>query len=154
VTFDSTLITQFSGLIGALIGGAASLLAAIYTQRNQHRLQRVADEVAKRESVYSDFVMHASNLLLTAYTQDEIILTGDQQRLLGLVNRMRFFAPRTIVDAAEAVIRTIMAIALKPGVELRQLAMEAVASTFDLDPLRSFSEMCRADLDNVRRTMA
>lgn len=150
----AALISQFSGLIGALIGGGASLLAAIYTQRNQHRLQRIADEVAKRESVYADFVMHASNLLLTAYTQDEIVLTGDQQRLLGLVNRMRFFAPRNIVDSAEGVVRTIMAIALRPGVQLRQLAADAVANTFDVDPLRSFSEMCRADLDNVRRTLA
>ena len=153
MTIDSALISQFSGLLGALIGGGMSLLAAVYTQRNQHRLQRIADEVAKREAVYSDFVMHGSNLLLTAYTQDEIVLTGDQQRLLGLVNRMRFFAPRNIVDSAEGAIRTIMEIALKPSVKLRELATEAVANTFDVDPLRSFSELCRADLDNVRLTL-
>ena len=57
--------------MGALIGGGASLAVAVYTQRSQERLQRVADEVTKRETVYADFVMNASNLLLNAYTQDE-----------------------------------------------------------------------------------
>ena len=150
----SALISQVSGLLGALIGGGATFLAAVYTQRNQHRLQRVADEVSKRETVYADFVMHASNLLLTAYTQDEITLNGDEQRLVGLINRMRFFAPIKIVESAEASVRTIMAIALKPSVEVRQLAAAAVSHKFDTDPLRSFSELCRADLENVRRTMA
>ena len=35
----------------AIIGGAASLAAAIYTQRYQNRLQRIVREMTKRESV-------------------------------------------------------------------------------------------------------
>jgi hypothetical protein len=34
---------------GALIGGSASVTAAVYTQRYQDRLQRVAHEATKRE---------------------------------------------------------------------------------------------------------
>ena len=60
---------------------APRLLGAIYTQRCQHRLQRVGNEIAKRETVYADFVMSASKLLLNAYTRDEIVLSGDEQRL-------------------------------------------------------------------------
>jgi hypothetical protein len=94
---DPTLLSSVSALLGALVGGAASLVAAIYTQRRQDRLQRVAFEVAKRETVYADFVMSASNLLLNAYTKDEMALGSDEQRLIGLINRMRLFAPPDVV---------------------------------------------------------
>jgi hypothetical protein len=84
---DPTLLSSISALLGAIVGGGASLVGAIYTQRCQNRLQRVACEVKKREAVYADFVMHASQLLLVAYTRDEIVLGGDEQRLIGLINR-------------------------------------------------------------------
>lgn len=73
------LSSAAAALIGALIGGGASLAVAVYTQRYQDRLQRIALEITKRETVYSDFVMNASDLLLTAYVrdQDEIALSSD-----------------------------------------------------------------------------
>jgi hypothetical protein len=150
---DSALLSSASALLGALIGGGASLIAAVYTQRSQDRLKRVVLEVTKRETVYADFVMNASDLLLNAYIHDEIVLTGDEQRLVGLINRMRLFAPADVVDTAEAVLRAIVEIALKPRVELRQLATEALSKSPDPDPLLAFSLVCRADLDKVRKTM-
>jgi hypothetical protein len=149
---DPTLLGPISALLGALIGGGTSLVAAIYSQRVQDRLQRMAGEVATREGVYADFVMTASNMLLNAFIHDEISLDGNEQRLIGLINRMRLFAPPEVVRGAEAVIRAIVEIALKPSVELRQLAKQAVAKSLDPDPLLAFSEICRADLDHVRRT--
>ena len=150
---DPTLLSPVSALLGALVGGTASLTAAIYTQRCQDRLQRVAREIAKRETIYADFVMCASNLLLKAYTSDEIALDGDDQRLIGLINRMRLFAPPDVVGAAEAVLRAIVKVFLKPSIELRQLASDALSKNLDPDPLMAFSSICRTDLDNVRRKM-
>ena len=149
---DPNLLSPVSALLGAIVGGGASLVAAVYTQRCQHRLQRVAREVEKREAVYADFVMHASNLLLNAYTHDEIVLGGDEQRLIGLLNRMRLFASPDIVGGAERVLRVIVEISLKPGIEFRQLAKQALSKSLDPDPLLAFSSTCRSDLDNVRRT--
>jgi hypothetical protein len=151
---DPTLLSPASALLGAVVGGGASLVAAIYTQRCQNRLQRIASEIEKREAVYADFVMHASNMLLNAYTRDDIVLGADEQRLIGLLNRMRLFASPDIVGGAEKVLRVIVEIALKPSIELRQLAKEAVSRSLDPDPLLAFSSTCRADLDNVRRTTA
>lgn len=148
---DPTLLNPVSALFGALVGGTASLVAAIYTQHRQDRLQRIAGEITRRETVYADFVMAASNLLLNAYTQDDITLGGDEQHLIGLINRMRLFAPPAVVGAAEAVLRAIVEIFLKPSVELRQLATEALSKSLDPDPLMTFSSICRADLDDVRR---
>jgi hypothetical protein len=152
MNIDPTLLGPVSALVGALIGGSTSLIAAIYNHRSQDRLQRIAGEVTKRETVYADFVFHASNLILRAYTHDEISLSGDEQRLIGLINRMRFFASPKVVATAEAVLRTIVEISLKPGIELRQLAMEVLSKRLDPDPLLEFSLVCRADLDSVRRT--
>ena len=153
MNIDPALLSPVSALVGALIGGGTSLIAAIYTQRSQDRLQRVAGEVAKREAVYADFVFHASNLLLRAYTRDGIELTGDEQHLVGLINRMRFFASPNVVATAEAVVRTIVEISLKPSIELRQLATQALAKRLDPDPLLEFSLVGRADLDSVCRTV-
>lgn len=149
---DPALLSPISAILGAIVGGGTSLLAAVYTQRCQDRLQRIAREVDKREAVYADFVMHASNLLLTAYTQDEIVLGADEPRLVGLINRMRLFAPPEVVDGAEKVLKALVEISLKPSIELRQLARNALARGLDPDPLLAFSSTCRADLDNVRRT--
>jgi hypothetical protein len=138
--------------LGALVGGSASLLGVIYTQRIQGRVQRVASEIAKRETVHADFVMIASSMLLNAYTRDEISLSGDEQRLIGLINRMRLFAPPDVVEGAEAVLRGIVEILLKPSIELRQLAKQALSNSIE-DPLRAFSSICRADLDSLHRTV-
>ena len=109
---DPALLSPVSALMGALIGGSTTLVAAVYTQRHQDRLQRVASETAKRETVYADFVMSASSLLLNAYTREEILLSGDEQRLIGLINRMRLFAPPDVVEGAEAALRGILEILL------------------------------------------
>jgi hypothetical protein len=153
LAIDPNLLSPVSALLGALVGGGASLLGAMYTQRSQDRVQRVASEVAKRETVYADFVMGASNLLLKAYTRDEITLGGDEQQMIGLINRMRLFAPTDVVNGAEAVLRAIVEILLKLSIELQQLAKEALSKSLDPDPLLKFSSICRTDLDNVHRTV-
>ena len=151
---DPALIGPISALLGTLTGGATSLIASLYSHRYQNRLQRVANEVTKRETIYADFVTGASNLLLTAYTQDHIVLSGDEQRLIGLISRMRLFAPPAVVDGAERVLRTILDIALQPSMELRELAKKALSQNPEPEPLLAFSSICRADLDNVSRRTA
>jgi HAMP domain-containing protein len=147
------LVSQFSGLLGALIGGGASLAVAVYTHRSQDRLQRVAHEITKRETIYAEFLMEASKLLLRAYTRDEVVAGNDEQQLIGLINRMRLFAPTDVVGGAEAVVKAIIEISLKPGIEFRQLAVQALSKSPEPDPFLMFSLVCRSDLDNVRRTM-
>jgi hypothetical protein len=150
---DPAFLSAISALVGALMGGGASLAAAIYTQRYQNRLQRVAHETTKREQVYADFIMDASKLLLNAYVHDEITLGGDEQHLIGLANRMRLFAPSSIANEAEAVIRGIVEVSLKPSVDLRKLAMAELSKDNNSDLLLPFSKACRADLDQVHRVL-
>lgn len=152
MAIDPSLLSPVSALCGALVGGTASMLGAIYTQRRQDRVTRIASEVAKRETVYAEFVISASQLLLNAYTSDDLALGSEEQRVVGLINRMRLFAPSNVVDGAEAVLRAIVEVLLQPSIELRQLAKEALSKSLDPDPLLTFSEICRADLDNLHRS--
>jgi hypothetical protein len=149
---DPALLSAISALIGALMGAGASLMAAIYTQRYQERLQRVGRETTKRETVYADFIMSASKLLLNAYLHDGITLNGDEQHLIGLTNRMRLFSPLDIIAEAEAVVRGLIEISLKPSVDLRKLAMTELSRDGKPDLLLPFSLACRADLDQVYRS--
>jgi hypothetical protein len=149
----AAILSQVSGLLGAVIGGGASLAVAVYNQRSEERLQRVANEVTRREAVYADFLESASKLLLNAYTHDDLVLGADEQHLVGLVNRMRLFAPPEVVDGAEAALKSIVEVLLKPSIELRQLARDALSRSPDPDPFQNFSLMCRADLDRVRRSI-
>ena len=148
---DLALLSPVSMFFGALMGGSASLIAAIYTRRNQNRVERVASEITRRETIYADFVMNASNSFLHASVHDEIVLRGEEHRLIGLINQMRLFAPPDVIGTAEAVLKAIIETSLKPSVGVRQLATEALSKNPHPDPLLEFSEVCRADLDNVRR---
>src|SRR5918911_232780 len=113
---DPPLLSAIAALVGALMGGGASLVAAIYTQRYQNRLQRIARETTRRETVYADFIMSASKLLLKAQVRDEITLGGDEQQLVALTDRMRLFAPPHVIAEAETVIRALIETSLKPSV--------------------------------------
>ena len=150
---DPALLSALAALLGALIGGGASLTAAIYTQRYQDRQQRAARETTKRETVYADFIMSASKLLLKAHLSGGLELGGDEQHLIGLVNRMRLFAPPNVIQEAESLIKGVIEISLEPSVDLRKLTMAALSKNPDADLLLPFSLASRADLDNVHRTL-
>jgi hypothetical protein len=153
---DPALLTSAAGLVGALIGGAASLTVAMYTQRNQQRLQRVAHEIEKREGVYGEFMAKASDTIMDAYVSDvgAIDLTKNGQQLIRSINRMRLFAPPEVVHEAEATLKAIIEISLKPSVSLGDLAKAAMSKRPDPDRLLRFAELCRADLETLPRTVA
>ena len=94
---EPALLNSTPALVGAVIGGGASLAAAVYTQWYQDRRQRIAREADKREAIYGEFIMSASKVLVSAYISDKLSWTGDEQHLIGLINRMRLFAPPHII---------------------------------------------------------
>ena len=150
---NPAIISSASALLGALAGGGASFAAALYTQRSQDRIQRINVELAKRELVYSDFVMSASRAFLATRMQDTPSLGADEQHLAGLLNRMRLFAPLTIVKHAEQVIHSIARAALEPALDIRSLIDAEISGKPTDAILAPFSVACRADLDLVSRTL-
>ena len=154
MAIDPSFLSAIAALAGTIIGGGASLTTAVYTQRYQDRLQRVARETTKREAVYADFIMYASKLLLNSYMSEGFALKGDEQHLIGLANRMRLFAPPEVIGQAEQVIQGIVELSLKPSVDLRTLTAEELSNDRRHDLVLPFSLACRADLDGVHRVVA
>lgn len=154
MSINPAIISSVSALLGALTGGGASLAAAIYTQRYQDRLQRTARESTKRETVYAEFIMSASAALLSAYVADQLTLGRDQQQLVGVLQRMRLFAPSHVVQMAEGVLQFILKIALQPPVNLRCVTPDDLAQTMEPNALDAFSKVCRTDLDELHHRIA
>jgi hypothetical protein len=148
---EPAILSAVSALTGAFMGGGASLVAALYTQRSQGRLQRATREVTKREAVYADFIMNASKAVLNAHLSDEIRLNGEQEALIGIADRMRLFAPANVIEEADRVIKQLIEIFLQPSIDLRKLATAELAESRHPDLLLPFSVACRADLDRVFR---
>jgi hypothetical protein len=147
------VLSPFSALIGAAIGGAASLAAAVYTQWHQDRLQRVAREADKREAIYGEFIMRASKALVRAHMSETLSWTGDEQHLVGLINRMRLFAPQPIIEEAEAVIRKLIHIAQLPRMNAQELSRTTLNGRGAPDLLLNFSLATHADLQKVYEQM-
>ena len=146
---EPVLLNSTPALVGAVIGGGASLAAAVYTQWYQDRRQRIAREAEKREAIYGEFIMSASKVLVSAYISDKLLWTGDEQHLIGLVNRMRLFAPPHIIAEAEDVIRNLIQIALQPRLDMQELARTTLTDRSVPDLLFRFSVATQADLKNV-----
>jgi hypothetical protein len=58
------------------------------------------------------------------------------------------------MDEAEAMVKALIEISLRPGIDLRKLAANALADSPDPAPIMTVSVVCRADLDRVAQTMA
>ena len=106
-------------------------------------------EAEKREAIYGEFIMSASKVLVSAYISDKLLWTGDEQHLIGLINRMRLFAPPHIIAEAEDVIRNLIQIALQPRLDMQELARTTLTDRSVPDLLFRFSVATQADLKNV-----
>ncbi len=149
MAIDPAIISSTSALLGALAGGGASLAAAVYTQRYQDRLQRIARESTKRETIYAEFIMTASTALLNAYVEEGLTLGQDKQQLIGVLQRMRLFAPPVVIAEADKVLQSIVEIALQPVIDLRGLTAADLAKRREANILEAFSTVCRSDLDGL-----
>jgi hypothetical protein len=149
MAIDPAIISSTSALLGALAGGGASLAAAVYTQRYQDRLQRIARESTKRETIYAEFIMTASAALLNAYVEEGLHLGQDKHQLIGVLERIRLFAPPAVILEAEQVLQSIVEIALQPVIDFRGLTAAELASRRESNVLEAFSTVCRRDLDGL-----
>jgi hypothetical protein len=102
--------------------------------------------------VYAEFILAATAVMAKAVVSD-IALGADEQRLFGLANRIRLFAPAKVIEEAEKLIRLIIEVSLKPGVDLRAAASEALAARANplQNPLVPLSRACQEDLDRLER---
>lgn len=140
---DAGYISALAALAGSAIGALASFATSWLNQASQARAARRAQDEARREALYGDFIREASHLFADAF-EHELEDPSKLVRLYAIVSTLRLFGqPRTLA-AAEDVMRRIGAAYFEPNKELRRFA--DIARAGDLDPLYAFSQACRDEL--------
>jgi len=140
---SGSILTAMVGLAGAAIGGFGSFMTSWLTVRAQIAQKIRSEARSRREEIYSDFIKEATRLFGDALGHEREDVS-DLVTLYALVARMRLIAPGDVIDRADHVLDSIVSAYLGPNRtlhELRQFAHDG-----GMDPLRQFSEACRAEL--------
>ncbi len=141
---DPAIVAAASGLLGSLIGAASSFATTWLTQGSQRRAQSRAQEVAKREVLYAEFISEASKRLADALGRQaegpEVIVA-----LYATVGRMRLMSSREVVRAAEKLVHLVIETYASPNLAFEEIREKLVRGE-EADPLEEFGEACRAEL--------
>jgi hypothetical protein len=142
-----------AAIMGALVGGLASLTSTWVGERSRHRRNMVQNEIAKRETAYADFIDQASKVFVASATHnmndDEVELAGTVS-LYAVASRIRLFASDPVTKEAEQVLDLIFAQYGAENLSFEQLRETAMEKK---DPLKAFSAICRQELKDVQRKM-
>jgi hypothetical protein len=143
-------LPALAALAGSAIGGLTSFASAWLTQEHQARANRLSRDKARRRKVYKQFIDEASKLYADALVHD--LEVSALVSVYALVSRMRVLSSPTVIRKAEAVVRMIVETYLAPNRTAPEL--HELLSTHAIDPLRAFSEECRAELQALQDQQA
>lgn len=143
---DASIVTAVAALTGAAIGGFTSVLASWLTQHAQAKAQRLEQDQHRRQEIYKEFIKDAAKLYIDALQSDK----ADVSALMGLyaeVSRMRVLSSASVVDRADEMLKKITHAYLEPNKAFPELSEMAKSGL--IDPLRNFSEACRAESERL-----
>ncbi len=145
-----------AAIMGALVGGLASLASTWVSERTRHRRDLLQREITKRETTYSDFIDHASKLYVASATHnlnDDGNLDSELEgavSLYGIASRIRLFASDRVIKEAEAVLDLILIQFGAENISVEQLREKKLN---ERDPLNAFSVSCRRELHDLQRVI-
>ena len=139
-----------AALAGSAIGGLTSFASAWLTQQHQARANRLSRDKARRRKVYKQFIDEASKLYADALVHG--LEVSALVSVYALVSRMRVLSSPAVIRRAEAVVRMIVETYLAPNRTAPEL--HELLSNHEIDPLRAFSEECRAELQALQDQQA
>jgi len=145
---DTAVLTALSAIFGSAVGGAATIATAWVTQRTQGRRERVQAEIRQREQLYVEFITEGSRLTVEALGHQ---LESPERlfQLYSVLNRIRLRCSEEVRTAADRTTTSIIERYFAPNLspeEVRQTVL-----TRPHDPLKDFSEACRAELRILQR---
>ena len=144
---NSTYLPAVAALAGSAIGGLTSFASAWLTQNRQDRARRLSQDKARRQKLYKQFIDEASKLYADAVVHDQVEVSA-LVSIFALVSRMRVLSSSAVVEKAEAVNRMIVDTYFEPNKTFPEL--RDLLKTHPIDPLRAFSEECRAELQGLK----
>lgn len=145
---DAAYVSALAALAGSAIGALTSLVTTWLAQHSQARAALRAQDRARREALYGDFIREASKLFVDAF-EHELDDPAKMLHLYAIVSIIRLFGRARTIEEAEHVMTRIGAAYFAPNKELRLFA--DIARAGELDPLYAFSQACREELRLVRQ---
>ena len=146
-----------AAIMGALVGGLASLASTWVSERSRHKRDLLQREITRREAAYSDFIDHASKLYVTSATHkvndDDGNLESELEgavSLYGIASRIRLFASDRVIKEAEAVLDLILVQFGAENISVEELREKKLN---ERDPLKPFSISCRRELQDLQRVI-
>ena len=142
LNMDPSIISALAALGGATIGGLTSILGSWWAQQKQVTAQELAQDKLRRQELYKEFIQDASKTYADGLQNDK----PDVSALVEIytkISRMRVLSSPKVVESAEQVGRAIVDAYLSPNVAVSEL--RDLLDKGRLDPLRVFSEACRAE---------
>jgi len=152
---DPGVTSALAAVMGASVGGLASLASTWLGERSRNRRHLLQGEIVKRESAYSEFIETASNLFAVSATHR---IENDVTEMVGLVplyavsSRIRLFASERVILEADKVIDWIIARYFDENISAEQLRTSAIKKKED--PLKDFSIVCRSELQDLQRGLS
>ena len=144
---NAAVISALAALAGAIIGGLTSLLASVWTQRLQARVQWIAQDKIRRQDLYEEFIEEATKCHIDALQHDKADIPA-LVTLYAKIGRMRILSSAKVVATAENVGQKILDAYLQPNKTVPEL-ME-MANSKSVDVIRDFSEACREEFESLR----
>ena len=147
------LTSGAAAIMGALVGGLASLTSTWLGERSRHRRDVVQREIDKRETGYANFIDHASKLFVASATHninDDDAELEETVSLYAVASRIRLFASDPVMKEAEQVLDLIITQYGAENLSVEQLRKTAMEKK---DPLKAFCIICRRELKDVQRRM-
>jgi hypothetical protein len=143
---DSTLTSVLAALGGSVVGATSPVVSNFVLQRSQTQRELTNREIGQREELYSEFIRHGTSCYAKALSQslenlDEVVA------MYALVNRIRLFASRSVLEAAEAFVKKLVATYGETNMTIEQIKLVALEQ--HADPLNDFALKCRAELREV-----
>jgi hypothetical protein len=135
-----------AALFGSLVGALGSSVSTWITQRHADRRDLLARRIFYRVQLYSDFITETTRVLVDALENN----FKDPNKLIpayALLSRIRLTSSDDVLASAEVLVKDIVKYYGEPNLTPEQIRSRALNGK---DPLKRFSETCRAELDSLR----
>ena len=142
-SWNPATISALAAIFGSLTGALASSVSTWITQEHQGRRDLLAKRIFYREQLYSDFISESAHAMADAI-QHDLQDPNNLTPAYALLSRMRLSSSTDVLASAERVIQHIINAYSEPNLTPEEIQSRVAKRE---DPLREFSDICRAELE-------
>ena len=144
---DTSIISALAALLGAIIGGGTSVLAAWIAQRHHARAEWFRQEHLEREKFYQAFIENAVECYSDAVQHDRPDMPG-LVALYAKIDVMLVRSSDPVIEAAEEIRTKILDTYADPNKDFPEISEMIRSKTVNV--FTAFSMACRKELEELR----